>query len=292
VKLGRIVSPDGIQFAARMSDQDPWTPFASLGTQVTTTAEAIALAETMRERLGAGAPGTLASDAATACPVVAPTKMLAVGLNYLDHIRETGAKRPERPVIFAKYPSALTGPRDPILHDPRLTDELDYEAELAVVIGRRARRLTHQNALDAVFGYTVANDVSARDWQRADGQLSRSKSYDTFCPVGPWITTADEVEDPQSLPIRSWVNAEPRQDSTTGEMVFSVRDILVHLSTTMTLFPGDVVLTGTPHGVGLGFRPPRFLSMGDVVRCEIDGLGAIENAVTPDGPEQPSDPLP
>lgn len=285
MKLGRIDSPGGPLFAARMNDEDPWTTFASLGTEVTTTADAIALAETMREHLKTSGPGTLPRDAATTCPVVAPTKMLAVGLNYLDHIRETGATRPERPVIFAKYPSALTGPGDPILHDPDLTNELDYEAELAVVIGRRARRLTHQNALDAVFGYTVANDVSARDWQRADGQLSRSKSYDTFCPAGPWITTADEVADPQSLPIRSWVNAESRQDSTTGEMVFSVRDILVHLSATMTLFPGDVILTGTPHGVGMGFRPPRFLAMGDVVRCEIGGLGAIENVVTPDGPD-------
>lgn len=292
MKLGRIETPEGPRFAGRMNDSDPWVPFSALGAEVTTTAGAIALAETMREHLRGTPSETIDPDAATACPVVAPTKMLAVGLNYLDHIRETGLPRPERPLIFAKYPSALTGPRDPILHDPALTDELDYESELAVVIGRRARRLTPQDALDAVFGYAVANDVSARDWQRADGQLSRSKSYDTFCPIGPWITTADEVPDPQTLAIRSWVNDEPRQDSTTTEMVFSVVDILVHLSMTMTLFPGDIILTGTPHGVGLGFRPPRFLSLGDVVRCEIEGLGQIENLVAPDGPSHRSDPLP
>jgi 5-carboxymethyl-2-hydroxymuconate isomerase len=262
-----------------MSDQDPWTPFSTLGTDVTTTAEAIALAETMRERLGAGAPGTLASDAATACPVVAPTKMLAVGLNYLDHIRETGAKRPERPVIFAKYPSALTGPRDPILHDPRLTDELDYEAELAVVIGRRARRLTHQNALDAVFGYTVANDVSARDVQFSESQWVRGKSFDTFCPLGPAVVTRDEIADPQSLALRTLVNGETMQDSTTAEMLFGVAELLAFCSANFTLEPGDLVLTGTPWGCGHIMDPPRHLAVGDVVECTIDGIGTLRNRV-------------
>src|SRR5690606_18331117 len=155
-------------------------------------------------------------------------------------------------------------------------------AELAVVIGRPARRLTRENAMDAVFGYAVANDVSARDLQRSDAQFSRSKSFDTFCPIGPWITTADEVPTPENLSIRSTVNGEIRQNSNTDQMLFGIVDLLVFLSSTMTLWPGDVILTGTPPGVGLGFQPPRFLKVGDVVECTIEGLGSISNPVVVD----------
>lgn len=162
--------------------------------------------------------------------------------------------------------------------DPRLTEQGDYEAELAVVVGDGGRWLTADRALGAVFGYAVANDVSARDWQFLDGQFSRAKSMDTFCPIDPW-TTADEVGDPQALRITCHVNGERRQDSSTAEMVFGVADLLVYLSRTMTLEPGDVILTGTPPGVGFAMQPPRFLRPGDRVRCEIAGLGAIDNAV-------------
>lgn len=240
---------------------------------------------------GPAAVGQLASGAfelgdpigapqlAFGAPLIRPGKIIAVGLNYADHIRETGTTAPERPILFAKFASALTGPYDPIVIDPELTDQGDYEVELAVVIGRPTRRATQDDALDSVFGYTVANDVSAREWQKRDMQLTRSKSMDSFCPVGPWITTADEVPDPNALWIRSWVNGEPRQDSTTGEMIFNVRELIAFCSLTMTLEPGDIILTGTPHGVGFAMDPPRFLRPGDAVRCEIEGLGHIENDV-------------
>lgn len=213
-------------------------------------------------------------------PLVRSGKIIAVGLNYADHIREAGLARPERPLLFAKFPSSVVGPYDPVVIEPDLTDQGDYEAELGVVIGRLARRVDEPAALDYVFGYLVANDVSARDWQKVDVQLSRSKSMDTFCPLGPWITTRDVVQDPNALWIRSWVNGEPRQDSTTTEMIFSVAELIAFCSQTMTLEPGDVILTGTPHGVGFAMDPPEFLEPGDVVRCEVEGLGYIENRVS------------
>lgn len=268
------------EFAARMAAEDAWVPLANLGVEARTTADVIAQSAVIRSRLVRKTATSFESDeSGLQCPIVAPSKILAIGLNYLDHIKETGATQPERPILFAKYANALAGPTDPTVLDPNLTAELDYEAELAVIIGRESRRLTPDNALASVYGYAVANDVSARDWQRADSQFSRSKSYDSFCPIGPWITTADEVADPQDLAISSKVNGEIRQNSSTAQMLFSVQDLLVYLSSTMTLYPGDVILTGTPPGVGLGFKPPIFLTLGDVVECEIVGLGRIKNTV-------------
>ena len=214
-----------------------------------------------------------------AAPIHRPGKILAIGLNYMDHIVETKSQAPERPVVFAKYPSSVIGPFDSIVIDPRLTTQGDYEAELAVVIGKRTRAVSEEDALDSVFGYAVANDVSARDWQRAESQFSRSKSFDTFCPVGPWITTADEIADPNALAIGSTVNGDSRQQSTTAEMIFSVRYLISYLSQTMTLEPGDTILTGTPHGVGFAMSPPRFLQPADRVVCEVEGLGRIDNEV-------------
>jgi 5-carboxymethyl-2-hydroxymuconate isomerase len=223
---------------------------------------------------------TLPDDAVLLCPIVAPTKVMAIGLNYMDHIRETDATPPKQPVVFAKFPNALAGPRDIVLVDPALTREADYEVELAVVIGRQCRSVTPATALDHVFGYAVANDISPRDLQRSDAQLSWAKSVDGFCPIGPWITTVDEIADPQRLAIRSQVNGEKRQSSTTGEMLYPVAELTAFLSRTMTLQPGDVILTGTPHGVGFTMSPPRFLEDGDVIRCEIEGLGYIENRIS------------
>lgn len=232
------------------------------------------------EGVGAALRGggrTEVDEATLRAPAVRPGKMLAIGLNYADHIRETGATRPERPVVFAKYTSSITGPYDPVEIGPEITEQADYESELAVVIGRAARRVSAIDALDHVFGYTVANDVSARDWQRSDAQFSRSKSADTFCPMGPYIVTADEVPNPSGLRVTSTVNGEARQDSTTAELLFDIPTLIEYLSATITLHAGDIILTGTPSGVGLGFTPPKFLRPGDVVECAVEGIGVIRN---------------
>ncbi|NJD28040.1 MAG: fumarylacetoacetate hydrolase family protein [Chloroflexi bacterium] len=271
MRMGRLRAAD--QWVLAADDGGGWR--AIIGAKATDISDLL--------RLHDGAPalelGDIVCSATLGSPITRPGKIIAIGLNYLDHIRETGATRPDRPVVFAKFSSSVIGPYDDIVIEPDLTSQGDYEAELAVVIGRPARRVSEANALQHVFGYLVANDVSARDWQKPDGQLSRSKSMDTFCPLGPWITAADQVPNPSALAIRSWVNGESRQDSSTAEMVFSISQLISFLSQTMTLEPGDVILTGTPHGVGFARNPPVFLAEGDVVRCEVEGLGYIENKV-------------
>jgi 2-keto-4-pentenoate hydratase/2-oxohepta-3-ene-1,7-dioic acid hydratase in catechol pathway len=207
-----------------------------------------------------------------------PGKLIGVGLNYREHARETGQKLPERPLLFAKFPSAMTAPGGPI-RMPAYTSELDYEGELAVVIGTLAHRVPVAEALSHVFGYAVMDDVSARDLQRAEPQWVLAKSGDTFAPWGPWITTADEIADPQDLTIQTWINGELRQNGSTSDMVFSVAELIAYISARITLEPGDVITTGTPSGVGVGFDPKRFLAVGDQVRISIDGLGTIEHGV-------------
>jgi 2-keto-4-pentenoate hydratase/2-oxohepta-3-ene-1,7-dioic acid hydratase in catechol pathway len=212
-------------------------------------------------------------------PLKAPSKIACVGLNYHDHCRETGMAAPERPLIFAKFPSSLVGPDAAIESPDGLTEQVDWEAELAVVIGRRIRHAREDEALDAIFGYTAANDVSARDLQFADQQWVRAKSIDTFCPVGPVIVTPDEFGDPQDKRVASRVNGHTMQDSTTAEMIFPVAEIVSFLSHACTLEPGDLILTGTPWGVG-GFRdPPVYLKPGDTVEIEVEGVGVLANQV-------------
>ena len=269
MKLSRIRTEEGLHFAL-----DAGSGWQLMDPSITDTATA--MSETSGRQLGSVEP----ESASLVCPIVSPTKVIAIGLNYLDHIRETGVARPSQPVVFAKFPNALSGPRDDVLVSKELTHEADYEIELAVVIGRPCRSVAAPEALRYVFGYAIANDVSPRDLQRTDPQLSWAKSVDGFCPIGPWITTADEVGDPQALAIKSWVNGEMRQSSTSAEMLFSVGELIEHLSRTMTLLPGDVILTGTPHGVGFTMTPPRFLADGDIVRGEIDRLGSIENRIS------------
>ncbi|HEY7143671.1 MAG TPA: fumarylacetoacetate hydrolase family protein [Streptosporangiaceae bacterium] len=267
------------RFAVRRGEHEPWVPLASLGLNPADTPELISVSAEAAARLAAGQGTPVPGSGPLRCPVVRPGKMIAIGLNYMDHIRETGATRPDRPIAFAKYPSSLNDPSGDLIVDPGLTAQPDYEAELAVIIGSPAYQVSRSAALGVVFGYAVANDVSARDLQRAESQFSRSKSMDTFCPVGPWITTADQVPDPQALAIECQVNDEIRQKSMTAEMIFPVAELIAHLSRTMTLLPGDVILTGTPHGVGLGRKPPAFLAEGDLVRVRISGLGSISNKV-------------
>jgi 2,4-didehydro-3-deoxy-L-rhamnonate hydrolase len=211
-------------------------------------------------------------------PIQRPGKIIAVGLNYRDHAEEQGADIPERPLLFAKWPSALIGDGEPI-RLPGLSRQVDYEAELGVVIGRRARSVAPERALDLVAGYLCVNDVSARDLQFSDGQWTRAKSLDTFCPVGPRLVPAGAVSDPQALAIRCLLNGEVMQDSSTAEMVFSVAELISFASEGMTLEPGDLIATGTPAGVGVARRPPIFLQPGDEVVVEIGGVGRLTNPV-------------
>ncbi|GAC1579334.1 MAG: fumarylacetoacetate hydrolase family protein [Candidatus Dormibacteria bacterium] len=214
-------------------------------------------------------------------PVLSPSKILCIGLNYRDHCRETGTAEPPEPVVFAKFPNAIIGPGDSISWCLAESNQVDWEVELAAVVGKRTRRVDTEDALDHIFGYTIANDVSARDVQfGAGGQWTRGKSFDSFLPLGPWIVTADEVPDPQSLGIRATVSGTLMQDSTTAEMIFGVAEIVSFLSQTMTLEPGDVIATGTPYGVGFTRTPPRFLHDGDTVRLEVDRIGTLENEVS------------
>jgi 2-keto-4-pentenoate hydratase/2-oxohepta-3-ene-1,7-dioic acid hydratase in catechol pathway len=211
-----------------------------------------------------------------------PSQILCIGLNYRRHAEESGMKAPERPVLFTKGINTLQNPGDPIeIPVHAASHEVDYECELAVVIGKPCKNATVENALDHVLGYTCANDVSARDWQLkwGGGQWCRGKTFDTFSPLGPCLVTADEITDPQILGIRTILNGETVQDWNTDDMIFSVSQIIAFLSGSNTLPPGTVILTGTPRGVGMAATPPRWLNPGDVVTIEIDGIGALSNPV-------------
>jgi 2-keto-4-pentenoate hydratase/2-oxohepta-3-ene-1,7-dioic acid hydratase in catechol pathway len=210
-------------------------------------------------------------------PMDRPGKIVAIGLNYLDHCRETNTPPPDRPVIFTKFTTSIVGPGDEIVWSPQLTAEVDFEAELAAVIGKTARHVSRDDALDYVAGYTCSNDVSARDLQLGDPQWIRGKSLDTFCPIGPAFVTADEVPDPQVLDIRCLLNGEVMQESNTREMIFGVAELIEFSSNAFTLEPGDVILTGTPHGVGMGRDPKVWMKDGDTVVIEIEKLGRLEN---------------
>lgn len=208
-----------------------------------------------------------------------PQKIIAIGLNYRDHAEETGAQLPEKPIVFAKYPNTIAAPGENISIPP-ITQQADYEAELGVIIGRPARNVSAESALEHIFGYINCNDVSSRDLQFSEGgQWTRSKSIDTFFPIGPYIATADEVPDPQALSVRCVLNGEVMQDGTTADMIFPVAELIAFLSTGMTLLPGDIISTGTPAGVGTARDPKVFLKEGDEVTVEIQGLGTLTNPV-------------
>ncbi|HET8742146.1 MAG TPA: fumarylacetoacetate hydrolase family protein [Gaiella sp.] len=210
-------------------------------------------------------------------PIPRPGKIVCVGLNYRDHAKEQGAELPAAPLLFAKFTTSLIGPGDPIVIPPLVT-KCDYEAELGVVLGTTVKGVSKENALEAVAGYVVANDVSGRDLQFGDGQWTRGKSPDTFCPVGPLVPAAD-VPDPHVLPIRAILNGEVVQDSTTANLVFGIDEVISYASQTATLEKGDLILTGTPAGVGIFRDPPRLLRPGDEITIEIDGVGSLTNPV-------------
>jgi 2-keto-4-pentenoate hydratase/2-oxohepta-3-ene-1,7-dioic acid hydratase in catechol pathway len=215
-------------------------------------------------------------------PIDRPSKIVGVGLNYRDHAAESAQEVPGQPLLFAKWPNALIGPGDTI-RLPDFAAQVDYEAELGVVIGRTVRNISAENALEAVAGYICVNDISARDIQFLDGQWTRGKSFDTFCPVGPRVVPIDEVPDPQALRLRCLVNGEVVQDDSTASMIFPVSELIAFASRSMQLEPGDLIATGTPAGVQLGRETPRWLEDGDVVTVEIEGVGTLTNPVRRDG---------
>lgn len=212
-------------------------------------------------------------------PIRRPSKIICIGLNYADHCREQKFDIPESLILFAKFPSAVIGPGDSITWPGEVSQQVDYEAELAVVIGRKARNVPEDKTYEHIGGYTIVNDVSARDVQFADKQWVRGKSFDTFCPIGPYLVTPNEVGNPHHLTIRCWVNGELRQDSSTDQMIFKIPEAIAFITRTCTLLPGDIVCTGTPDGVGVFRKPPIFLKPGDVIEIEIEKLGRLRNPI-------------
>ena len=269
-RLGAVRGDQVIDLAAVSGDKLPADMIAFL--------EAGQPAMQLAEELVAEAETDLSlSDVTLLAPVLRPSKIVAIGQNYMDHIRESGAEIPKLPVIFTKFSTAVNRPGGEIRWDPALTSHVDYEVELAVVIGRKTRRVSADEALDYVLGYTCANDVSARNIQHGDGQWVRGKSLDTFCPLGPWLVTRDEIADPQDLALSTTLNGEVMQSSSTAEMIFGVRYLIEFASRAFTLLPGDVIVTGTPHGVGAARDPKVFMVDGDEVTAEIVGIGKLTN---------------
>ncbi len=268
-----VVSDTRWMPASELLPDGPASMAALLGSGPATV-EALAAAA-RPERIAAD--GRPLDDLDWLAPVPRPGKVIGIGRNYRDHAQEEGAEPPPAPLIFAKWPTSVIGPGADIRWDPALTEQVDYEAELGVVIGRRARRVDVGDALDHVLGYTCINDVSARDLQFGDGQWTRGKSLDTFCPMGPWIVTADEIPDPQVLDIACHVGERVMQQANTAEMYFGVAAIISHCSQAFTLEPGDVIATGTPGGVGIFRDPPVLLADGDEVTIEIERIGRLTN---------------
>ena len=245
--------------------------------------EAMAQAQQIVDETNADS-GTTVSEVQLLAPLSNPSKIVAIGLNYMDHVRETGGKVPEFPTMFTKYTTSIVGPGDAIRWNPEVTSQVDWEAELAVVIGKTATNVSEAEAMNYVAGYMNCHDVSARDLQMRPGdQWIYGKSLDTFCPLGPWFVTRDEIADPNNLSIRCEVNGEAMQDSSTGEMIFQVPYLIHYLSRGITLRPGDIITTGTPDGVGAFRKPAIFLKDGDTVTVEVEGLGRLTNSCVEGG---------
>ena len=240
--------------------------------------------EKLQEKINSGKDRINLSEVKLLAPVQRPGKFFGVSLNYQDHIKETGLDKPEYPTFFNKQSTCIIGPGEAI-HRPRVSEKLDYEGELGLVIGRRCRHVTREQAKQVIAGYTICNDVSVRDWQMRSHTWTLGKSFDTHGPIGPWIVTADEIGDPHTLDIRTWVNEEQRQSSNTKYLIFDCYFLVEYLSTVMTLEPGDIVSTGTSSGVGVKMKPRGYMKPGDLVRIEIEKIGVLENPVI----EEPSD---
>lgn len=256
---------------------DAVVPSGMAGTMIDLVSGWPQVAAALQARAETG-PRIPLSSVRLCAPVLRPGKIFAIGLNYADHIAESRMETPAHQVWFTKAQTSVNGPGDPILI-AKAGPFVDYEVELVAVIGKQGRNISKEHAAAHVFGYCVGNDVTERFWQHRTPQWSLGKSFDTHAPIGPWITTSDEVEDAHALGLRCYVNGEKRQDSNTKHLVFDIWDQIAHLSQAMTLEPGDLVFTGTPGGIGAAMEPRQFLKAGDVVRCEVDGLGSIEAAL-------------
>ncbi|HEX6972341.1 MAG TPA: fumarylacetoacetate hydrolase family protein [Limnochordia bacterium] len=273
--------PDADAFGRVLVPADPLA-FLRAGERALAAArESIAYAAEARDVTVDGTPIIREKGAVSlAAPVPRPGKIIAIGLNYADHAKESGAQLPAEPVIFPKWATSVVGPGEPVIHPgPEITEQLDYEVELAVVIGKAGKRIPEAAAWEHVAGYTVLNDISARDLQFRDGQWMKGKALDTFAPMGPCLVTKDAIADPHDLTIRLRLNGELMQDSSTAQLIFGIPRLIAFLSRLMTLEPGDVISTGTPSGVGFARQPPVFLQPGDLMQAEIEGIGVLENRV-------------
>ncbi|MCL6429266.1 MAG: fumarylacetoacetate hydrolase family protein [Anaerolineae bacterium] len=275
-RLGALLPPEHGEAVVDLNQAEPRLP-ADLVAFLAAGAEARSLAE---EVIAAPPPeAVLRSDGVTLkAPILRPGKIICIGLNYRDHAAEAGVPVPDYPAVFAKYSNTVIGPGEPIVL-PRISQQVDYEAELGVVIGRRAKGIAEADAVGYVAGYLAFNDVSARDFQNKTSQWTIGKTFDSFAPMGPALVTADEIPDPHRLSIRLSIGGEVLQSSNTCNLVFGVPRLVACLSAVMSLEPGDVIATGTPGGVGFARKPPRWLRPGDVVRVEIEGVGMLENPV-------------
>ncbi len=273
---GEIISLPTLASALETSLPSTIEEFIGLGEEGMRTVEQLMLDPTKTEERKVTIK---IGDATFLAPVFSPPKIICLGLNYRDHAEESGADTPNEPIIFMKPRTSIIGPDEPIMR-PSFVKELDYEAELAIIIGKKGRNIPVSEAKKYIFGYTAFNDVSAREIQFKDKQWTRGKSFDTFAPMGPCITTADQIGNPSNLNIRTRVNGELRQNSSTKNMVFNVYEVIHHISRVMTLEPCDIIATGTPAGVAVFMKPePKFLSPGDLVEVEIENIGTLRNNV-------------
>ena len=237
-----------------------------------------AIKQRLEDRISSGKHCVALEDIKLQAPIPKPPKFFGVALNYADHIEETGLERPEYPTLFNKQSTCVIGPGEAI-HRPRISEKLDYEGELGVVIGKRCRHVPKDRTREVIAGYTICNDVSVRDWQARSHTWTLGKSFDTHGPIGPWIVTPDEITDPHHLDIKTWVNEELRQSSNTRYLIFDCDYLIEYLSIVMTLEPGDIIATGTSSGVGVKMKPRGYMKAGDVVRIEIEKIGVLENPV-------------
>ena len=282
MRLARFLGPEGPRLGVVAADGATLADVTDAGFPADTAA-LLAQGPDALDRVRAAADGpdvrtVELAEAHLLAPVPRPPKFLAIGLNYADHVAESATPKPEHQLWFNKQSTCVIGPGEPI-HVPRASNVVDYEGELAFVIGRRCRHVPAERAAEVVAGYTIVNDVSVRDWQRRTPTMTMGKSFDTHGPMGPWLVTPEELGDPHGLRLRTWVNDDLRQDSTTDQLIFDCWQMIEHLSTAFTLEPGDVISTGTPGGVGIARTPPALLAHGDVVRIEIEGIGVLENPV-------------